>query len=98
MTGPLNKRYRGGYQTPQGYQIVYDPDGKRVLEHRLVIEQHFQRKLFPFEVVHHLNHNKSDNRLENLQVMAKGTHAAKHHGARDAMGRLLPRGGRATSS
>lgn len=36
------------------------------------------RYLEPHEVVHHINHDPSDNRPENLEVMSKGAHSAHH--------------------
>lgn len=40
----------------------------RVLEHRYVMECHLRRLLEPTETVHHLNGDRSDNRLENLEL------------------------------
>lgn len=39
-----------------------------VLLHRHVMEEHIGRKLERHEVVHHLNHDRLDNRIENLQL------------------------------
>jgi len=45
----------------------------QVLEHRLVIESTLGRYLEPWETVHHINGDRSDNRVENLQ-MRSGRH------------------------
>lgn len=50
-----------------------------VFEHRYIMEQHLGRKLAVSEVVHHKNHNRSDNRIENLEVMDHGDHTRLHH-------------------
>jgi len=54
---------------PNGY--VYRSIGdKQCLEHRLVMESLIGRTLLPGETVHHRNGVRSDNRPENLQLMA----------------------------
>ncbi len=47
-------------------------------EHRLLMEKHLGRRLNRNEVVHHINEDRRDNRLENLRVMSLGEHARLH--------------------
>ena len=47
-------------------------------EHRLIVEQHIGRELRQNEVVHHINGNTKDNRIENLRIMTRSSHARYH--------------------
>lgn len=59
---------RGGYVVLRvpGHPMA-DARG-RVFEHRLVMAQHLGRDLLPCENVHHINGNRADNRVENLEL------------------------------
>ncbi len=67
-----------------GYKAVYVPDHPHatkegyVMEHILVMEKSIGRLLEKDEVVHHKNHNRADNRIENLQLMTFKEHAGLH--------------------
>jgi hypothetical protein len=53
-------------------------DGKQVRLHRHMMEQKLGRKLGFNEVVHHINGDKHDNRIENLEVLSRAEHMKQH--------------------
>lgn len=49
-----------------------------VLHHRVVMENNLGRLLNPDEVVHHINGDKKDNRIQNLEVLDSRQHVRMH--------------------
>jgi len=82
LTDPLHK---GFITTHNGYRMIPAPAGHPradskgyIREHRLVMEQELGRLLATDEVVHHINHVKTDNRIENLELTTLSEHT-RHH-------------------
>ena len=78
---PHNAGNGNGWEA-EGYKMV-SVSGKNKREHRAVVEQVLGRKLKRKEVVHHVNENRKDNSLENLQYFRHASaHQRVHHFAR----------------
>lgn len=69
---------RGVSEKPNGYLEVTRGRHKGRGLHVLIAEQHIGRRLHPNEVVHHIDGDKRNNSLSNLQVMTRADHARIH--------------------
>ena len=77
--GEKNYNWKGGFsKRPDGYVRIMAEVGNRQLYHRYLIEKNLGTKLRRDQIVHHINGDPSDNRLENLMVITRKEHGGYH--------------------
>lgn len=86
LMGNKNRSWKGGvFKNREGYILekCHDHPNRNsasyVLQHRIVMEKHIGRFLYPKEVVHHINGIRDDNRIENLMLLANKSEHSKLH-------------------
>lgn len=75
LRGDKSSAWRGGkIKHSRGYTLLFKPDhpkkdsGGYVPEHVVVMEEKIGRFLYEKEIVHHINHIKHDNNIDNLYL------------------------------
>lgn len=66
-SGPNHPQWKGG-SISRGYRYI-SVNRKRIAEHRYVMSEHLGRPLERREIVHHRDHDRSNNTLSNLELM-----------------------------
>lgn len=80
----VEDKFHKGFTISNGYRLIYAPEHHDAnskgyaREHRMVVEQDLGRQLNDDEVVHHKDGNKSNNSLDNLEVMTVKQHKTHH--------------------
>ena len=82
-TGQKSPKWKGGTQKHSGGYLEQPHTqlrgrAKRILQHRRVMEEYLGRKLLRKEVVHHVDGNKKNNEIENLELMTLSEHSKYH--------------------
>lgn len=82
--GSNHPRYLGRWKNSDGYILISlptHPFAKKgyVQEHRLVVEEKIGRYLTEKEVVHHLDGNRTNNKIENLMLFKNNSDHIKFH-------------------
>lgn len=92
--GSKSSHWKGG--TPKasgGYILEYCPEhlfadkSGYVLQHRIVWERSHKACLLKWSNIHHKNHIRNDNRIENLEAMTSWSHGY-HHSKQDFSNRF----------
>jgi hypothetical protein len=83
--GKRSSNWNGGtYKDIHGYIYIYKPNYENsnkdgyILEHRYVMEKFIGKSLSKYEIVHHINEIRDDNRIENLRILNRSSHSILH--------------------
>lgn len=73
-----DKKAKGVSLKPSGYFEFTRGEHKSRLVHVVLMEQKIGRRLYSYECVHHIDHDKTNNDLSNLQLMTRSEHSLYH--------------------
>jgi len=72
------KTAKGVSKKPSGYIEYTRGEHKGRSVHVVAMEQKIGRRIFAYEVVHHIDHNKENNEICNLMLCTKSQHSRIH--------------------
>ncbi len=82
--GENNWNWKGdSYVNKQGYVVIETDEKEREVEYRYVMEKELGRKLDSDEIVHHIDENRLNNGISNLQIMSNTEHLKLHRELRN---------------
>jgi hypothetical protein len=86
LGGEKHYNWNGGrINSKEGYIYIHNSNHPHVtkrnyvFEHILIMEKEIERYLWRWEVIHHINEIKNDNRIENLFLCKNSSHHRKIH-------------------
>lgn len=89
--GNKNPRWNNGKTSTEGYNLIRRSNrmqtnhkGDYVMEHRSIYEEAYNCCLLPWTHIHHINGDKKDNRISNLQAAS-----SQQHNYLDRYGRII---------
>ena len=83
-----NESFYLSFEYTKSRKYTYNKQGYIYL-HRYIMEKHINRALESWEVIHHIDHDRKNNKIENLEIMDNYQHSKIHSKERWAKTKLF---------
>lgn len=77
--GEKAANWKGGRTIKDGYIYLAVSPNNRRFEHDIIMEKYLGRQLTKDECVHHIDGNKQNNKIDNLQLTSRSAHTIHHN-------------------